>query len=129
MPPRCRVRSEPFLTPERRLELLEKIRARREAWIAAGLPPDEVDLKEELEEEEEDEDEEEEQEEGDEPGEEGVGDADDGDLQAEQQAILDSLQLVSAAEARRRCRHEMEAQEAADEAEMFTYMDEVEQGD
>ena len=58
MPPRRRVRSEPFLTPERRLELLEQIRARREARIAAGLPPDAVDPEEELEEEEEEEKEE-----------------------------------------------------------------------
>ena len=71
MPPRRRVRSEPFLTPERRLELLEQIRARRAARIAAGLPPDEVDPEEE-----------EEVEEKDEPEEEDVRDAGDVDLQS-----------------------------------------------
>ena len=115
MPPRRRVRSEPFLTPERRLELLEQIRARREARIAAGLPPDAVDPEEELEEEEE------------EPEEEDVWDVGDGDLQAEQHAIIDSLWSESAAEASLRRRQEMEAQEAAEEAEMLAYMDEVEQ--
>ena len=59
MPPRRRVRSKPFLTPECRLELLEQIRARRQARIAAGLPPDAVDPDEELEVEEEEEEEEE----------------------------------------------------------------------
>ena len=49
MPPRRRVRSYPFLTPERRLQLHEQIWARREALIAAGLPPDAVDPEEELE--------------------------------------------------------------------------------
>ena len=77
--------------PERRLELLEQIRARREARIAAGLPPDAVDPEEELEEEEEE----------NEPKEDDVGDAGDGDLQAGQQAILDSLRPESGAEARR----------------------------
>ena len=104
------MRSEPFLTPERQLELLEQICAVREARIVAGLPLDEVDPEEE-----------------DEPEEEDVGDAGDGDLQAEQQAILDSLRSESAAEARCQHRQETEAQEAAEEAEMFTYMDEVEQ--
>ena len=58
--------------------------------------------------------------------EEDVGDAGDGDLQAEQQAILDSLRSESAVEARRRRGQEMKAQEAAVEAEMFAYMNEVE---
>jgi hypothetical protein len=49
------------------------------------------------------------------------------DLQAEQQAILDSLWSESAAETRRRRRQEMETQEAVEEAEMLAYMDEVEQ--
>ena len=84
MLPRRRVRSEPFLTPECRLELLEQIRARREARVAAGLPPDAVDPEKEKEDED-------------------VGDTGDGDLQAEQQAIHDSLRPESAAEARRRC--------------------------
>ena len=110
MPPRRRVRSEPFLTPERRLELLEQIRARREARIAAGLPPDAVDPEEE-----------------DEPEEENVGDAGDADLQAEQQAILDSLQSESAAEARRRRRQEAEAEHAAEVDEMLAYMDKEEE--
>ena len=110
MPPRRRVRSEPFLTPERRLELLEQIRARREARIAAGLPPDAVDPEEELEEEEED-----------------VGNAGDVDLQAKQKVILDSLRSGSTAEARRRRRQEMKAQQAAEETVMLAYMDEVEQ--
>ena len=56
---------------------------------------------------------------GDELEEEDVGDAGDGDMQAEQQAILDSLRSESAAEARRRRRQEMEAQEAAEGAKMF----------
>ena len=56
-----------------------------------------------------------------------MGDAGDADLQAEQQAILDSLWSESAAEARRCRRQEMEAQQAAEEAEMLAYMDEVEQ--
>ena len=55
-----------------------------------------------------------------------MGDAGDGDLQAEQQAILDSLRSESAVEARRRRGQEMKAQEAAVEAEMFAYMNEVE---
>ena len=42
------------MTPERRLMLLEKIRARRVARIAVGLPPDALDPEKELEEEEED---------------------------------------------------------------------------
>lgn len=106
MPPRQRVRSEPFLTSERRLELLEHIQARREARIATGLPYDAVDPKEEEEED--------------------VGDDGDADLQAEQQAILGFLRSESAAEARRCCRQEMEAQYAAEKAEMLAYMDEVE---
>ena len=51
----------------------------------------------------------------------------DADLQAKQQAILDSLRSELAAEARRRHRQEMEAQRAVEEAEMLAYMDEVEQ--
>ncbi|EMS66480.1 Omega-hydroxypalmitate O-feruloyl transferase [Triticum urartu] len=81
MPRRRRVRSEPFLTPERLLELLEQIWARRKARIAAGLPPDALDPEEELEEEAEDDEEE------DEPKEEDVGDADYGDLQAKYNAL------------------------------------------
>ena len=69
MPPRRRVRNHQFLTPERRLKLLEQIRARREARIPAGIPPDAVDLKEEKEEVV-----------VDEPEEEDVGDAGDRDL-------------------------------------------------
>ena len=42
-------------------------------------------------------------------------------------SLLNSLRSESAGEARRRCRQEMEAQEAVEEAEMFAYMDEVEQ--
>ena len=61
--------------PERRLELLEQIRTRREARIAAGLPPDVVDTEEELEEEQEEEEKEE-----DETEEEDDGDTSDGDL-------------------------------------------------
>jgi hypothetical protein len=119
MAPRRRVRSEPFLTPERRLELLERILARREVRIAVGLPPDVVDPEEEVEEEEEEvveeeEDDEVEEEEGDEPGEEDVGVAGDGDLWAKQQAIPDSLRSESDAEARRRHRHEMEAQRSCE---------------
>ena len=120
MPPRRRVRCQPFLTPERRLELLERILNRREARIAAGLPSDVVDPEEESEEEEV----EVEEEEGDEPGEEDVGDAGDEDLRAEQQAILDSLRSESDADARRRRRQEMEAQE---QAECLAYIDEMEQ--
>lgn len=45
MPP---VRSEPFLTPERRLKLLEQIRARHETRIAVGLAPNAVDPEEEV---------------------------------------------------------------------------------
>ena len=76
---------------EHRLELLEKIRARCEAQIPVCLPTDAVDPEEELEVEEE------------EPEEVDMGDTSDRDLQAEQQAILDSLRSESAAEARR-CR-------------------------
>ena len=53
-------------------------------------------------------------------------DAGDGDLQAEKYAVLDSLRSESAAEARRHRQQEMEAQQAAEEADMFTYMDEGE---
>ena len=56
-----------------------------------------------------------------------MGDAGDTNVQAEQQTILDSLWSESAAEARRRRQQEMEAQEAAEKAKMFAYMDEVEQ--
>ena len=42
------------MTPERRLMLLEKIRARRVARIAVGLPTDALEPEKELEEEEED---------------------------------------------------------------------------
>ena len=77
MPPLRRVRSEPFLTPERRLELLEQIRARREARIATGLPLDAVDPEEELEEKED-------REEEDESEEEDVEDVGEADLHAEQ---------------------------------------------
>ena len=56
-----------------------------------------------------------------------MGDAGDGDLQAEQQAVLNSIRSESAAEERRRRRQEMETQETADEAVMLAYMDEVEQ--
>ena len=55
-----------------------------------------------------------------------MGDAGGEDLQAKQQAILDSLRSESAVEARRRRGQEMKAQEAAVEAEMFAYMNEVE---
>ncbi|VAH61750.1 unnamed protein product [Triticum turgidum subsp. durum] len=75
MPPRHRMRSYPFLTPERRLQLLEQIRARREARIAAGLPLDVVDPEEELEEEED------------------VGDARDADMQAKQQILKNDVVL------------------------------------
>ena len=55
-----------------------------------------------------------------------MGDVGDGYLQAEQQAILDSIMSESATEARRHRRQEMQAQEAAEEAEMLAYMDQVE---
>ncbi|EMS48582.1 ATP-dependent zinc metalloprotease FTSH 9, chloroplastic/mitochondrial [Triticum urartu] len=77
MPPRHRMRSYPFLTPEHRLQLLEQIRARREARIAAGLPLDVVDPEEELEEEEE----------------EDVGNARDADMQAKQQILKNDVVL------------------------------------
>ncbi|XP_073353954.1 MYB-like transcription factor EOBII [Aegilops tauschii subsp. strangulata] len=69
MPPCRRLRSEPFLTPESRLELLEQIRARRDAQIATGLPPDPLHPEEEKVEE----DEEDFEEEGDKPKEEDAG--------------------------------------------------------
>ena len=72
-----------------------------------GVPPDGLDLEEFEEEEEED-----------------VGDAGDVDLQVAQQARLAFLHSELTVEASRRRSQEMEA---AEEAEMLAYMDEVEQ--
>lgn len=47
---RQRITTYTMLTPERWLELLEQIRARREAWIEAGLPSDSPEPGEEEEE-------------------------------------------------------------------------------
>ena len=87
----------PFLSPEHRLELLERIRARHKARITAGPPPDAMDP------EEAEEVEEKKKESKD------VGESGEADLQAEQQIIYDSLRSESDAEARRRRRQEMEA--------------------
>lgn len=45
--PRHQITTYAILTPEWRLDLLEKIRARREARIAVGLPPDSLEPEEE----------------------------------------------------------------------------------
>ncbi|KAE8775900.1 Disease resistance protein RPM1 [Hordeum vulgare] len=94
-----------FLTVERRLQLLEKIRARHEARISVGLPPDEVDSEEEDKEAAED-----------------VRDA----WHVDMHAILDSIRSELDAEARHRHRQEMEAKQTMKKAEMFSYLDEIE---
>nr|XP_020154587.1 uncharacterized protein LOC109739934 [Aegilops tauschii subsp. strangulata] len=115
MPPCRRVRSNPYLMSERRLQLLEQIWARHEARIATGLPPNAVDPVEE--------EEEEDAEQGKEL-EEDMGNVGDADLQAEQQVVLDSLWSESKAEAS--CRRLQEAEHVADVDEMLGYMDEEE---
>lgn len=59
---RQRITTYAMLPPECRFKLLEEIRARREARIAAGLPPDSPEQQEEEEEQEQEEEEEEEEE-------------------------------------------------------------------